>query len=286
MKKQNDYLKNKLAELEDESFITLLEETLDAKGELAEVNDDIVHISLIDDKPTEYITTGYKSLDRKMGGLGKGHVILIGGETSNGKSALATNIAVNISRDYGVLFITLEMLHTELMQRIKICNGGTVDGLDIMFQKEFRLTYKDIEPTVKNAIKMGSVDVVILDYLQYLGRGMSLQEVAVMSKEIKTIALKYEVPILVIVSLRKGEGGANKRKWTDIEIQDFMGTGAIGYDCDSAMIVSRKDLEDTFDPEHVFVKVLKTRNTKLDYNNRFIMMNWEQTKITDDFVEA
>ena len=279
--KQNDYLKSKLADLEDESFLEILESSLDIKGAIPTTEIDILHISTMEYQPTERITTGFESLDVKIGGLGKGHVVMIGGDTSNGKSALATNIAVRVSRERPVLFITLEMLHNELIERIKACNGGTVDGLDLMFQKEYRLTWKDLEPTIKKGMEMGNIELVVLDYLQYLGRGMSVQEVAVMSKEIKTLALKYKLPIIVIVSLRKGEGGANKRKWHDTEIQDFMGTGAIGYDCDTAVIVSRKDLDDEFDNDHVFIKVLKTRNTKLDYNNRFLTMNWDKTAISD-----
>ena len=144
------------------------------------------------------------------------------------------------------------------------------DGLDMMFQSEHRLTYKDIKPLLTKAIEMGSVQMVVLDYLQYLGRGMTEKEVAIMSKEIKTLALEFNIPFVVIVSLRKTEGGRNKRKCTEIEIEDYMGTGAIGYDCDCAMIASRKNLNNDFDNDSLWVKILKTRNAKLDYDNRSV----------------
>lgn len=295
MSRSNDYWRKRLANEDDETIKAIEEAVLERGAEIEDepINDDIVHISeLTEEIDAEYknwgkakgLMTGLPSLDEKLGGMGKGHVILIGGETSNGKSALAANIAVNVAREHGVLFITLEMAKAEIGARIKHINNGTVDGLDMMFQTEHRLTYKDVKPLLKKAIEMGSVELVLLDYLQYLGRGMTEKEVAIMSKEIKTLALEFNIPFLVIVSLRKSEGGRNKRKWTEIEIEDYMGTGSIGYDCDAALIASRKDMQNNFNNDHLYVKMLKTRNAHLDYNDRYLEFDWSQTRITENWV--
>lgn len=283
--------------MEDDETVKQIEKAVLERGtdiEEETPNDDIVHISeLTEEIDKEYsswgkakgLMTGLPSLDEKLGGMGKGHVILIGGETSNGKSALAANIAVSVAKENPVLFITLEMAKAEIGARIKHINGGNIDGLDMMFQTEHRLTYKDIKPLLKKAIEMGSIKLVLLDYLQYLGRGMTEKEVAIMSKEIKTLALEFNIPFLVIVSLRKSEGGRNKRKWTEIEIEDYMGTGSIGYDCDAAMIASRKDMDNNFNNDHLYVKMLKTRNAHLDYNDRYLEFDWSQTRITENWTK-
>ncbi len=292
MSRSNNYWKKRLA-LEDDETIKQIEEAVLERG--AEIEDEapadeIVHISEMEEEiKAEYdnwgkikgLRTGLPSLDEMIGGMGKGHVILIGGETSNGKSALAANIAVNVSKTNPVLFITLEMRRAEIGSRIMHINGGKLDGLDMMFQSEHRLTYKDIKPLIAKAKEMGSVEMVVLDYLQYLGRGMTEKETAIMSKEIKTLALEFNIPFVVIVSLRKTEGGRNKRKWTEIEIEDYMGTGAIGYDCDCAMIASRKNLNNDFDNDSLWVKILKTRNAKLDYDKRYVRFDWDQTRISE-----
>lgn len=281
-----DYFKRVADRLEDESLVEglgYLTEKVAGTSIDNEENEELIHITEVSDKETELISTGYTMLDKKIGGLGAGHVILIGGETSNGKSALATNIAVNVAKNMGVLFITLEMQDVELKKRLKLANNGTIDDLDILLQKKFRITYKDINGIIKNAKEMGDIKLVVLDYLQYLGRGMSMQEVAVMSKEIKTLALTHNLPLMVIVSLRKSEGGKAKRQWTEIEIEDFMGTGSIGYDCDTALIASRKNLANEFDPDHIYVKVLKTRNHALDYTDRYIEFLWNETRITEEW---
>lgn len=253
----------------------------------------IVHIQTIANKIDQAydkwgkvsgISTGYPSLDAKIGGLKKGELLLIGGETNNGKSAVAANIAVNVSREHGVLYISLEMLQEEIGSRVKYMNGGTLEGLDLMFQEEYTIDYRHIQPLFEKATAFGQVKLVVLDYLQYLGRGMTLDEVAKMSQLLKKSALRYQVPFIVIVSLRKGDGGKFKRKWTDIEVEDLMGTSAIGYDADVAMVVSRKDTENQYDPEHVWLKIIKSRNMPLDYNDRYIRFDWDKTKITESMV--
>ena len=226
------------------------------------------------------ISTGYPSLDAKIGGLKPGELILVGGETNNGKSALAQNIAVNVAREHGVLFITLEMQKSEAGSRIKYMNGGSVDGLDIMFQSEYQIDYRHLDILFENGIKSG-VELVVLDYLQYMGRGMTLDEVAKMSKLMKALALKYKLPFIVIVSLRKSDGGKFKRRWTEIEVEDLMGTSAIGYDADIAMVASRRDQSNEYQSDKFFVKIIKARNMDVDYNDRYLAFAWDKTRIKE-----
>jgi replicative DNA helicase len=226
------------------------------------------------------ISTGYPSLDAKIGGLKAGELILIGGDTNNGKSALAQNIAVNVSHAYKVAFITLEMLKTEAGSRLKHMNKGTLEGMDVDFQTEYQIDYRHLRPLFENAVANGAA-LVILDYLQYLGRGMTLDEVAKMTKLMKSLALEFQLPFLVIVSLRKSDSGKFKRKWTEIETEDLMGTSAIAYDADIALVASRRNLENEFESDKFFVKVIKARNMDLNYDDRFLAFNWDKTRITE-----
>lgn len=246
---------------------------------ISEIADDIEEASKLWGKVSG-ISTGYANLDAQIGGLKPGELLLVGGETNNGKSALAQNIAVNVSKNHGVLFITLEMQKTEAGSRIKHMNGGSIEGLNMMFQTEYQIDYRHLEALFKNGVERG-VEFVVLDYLQYMGRGMTLDEVAKMSKLMKAMALKYSVPFMVIVSLRKSDGGKFKRKWTDIEVEDLMGTSAIGYDADIALVASRKNLEGEFETDRFYAKVIKSRNMPLDYDNRFLEFEWDNTRIKE-----
>lgn len=291
---KTDWIRDKIVGLDDEALMEVAETVTEqlAGKEEEKPRNGIVHIADLEDEIQQVreekgkfkgYHTGYTTLDEKMGGLEQGSVILIGGETSNGKSALATNIALNVSEHTPVLYISLEMTRKQMLERLDTMTDGFKGRHDLLFQKEFDLSYKDLEPLFLEATEKAEVKVVVLDYLQYLGRGMDDREVAKMSKTIKKLALKYNIAFMVIVSLRKSEAGKNKRKWYDIESEDLMGTAAIGYDADTIVIASRKDEANEFNKDAIFVKVLKTRNVALDYNDRIVQLKWDRTKITEDW---
>ena len=258
---------------------------MDAADELAEVEAEKVKFL--------GLSTGYKILDKKMGGLEQGSVVLIGGETSNGKSMLSLNIALNVASSKGgfsnVLYLSLEMTRKQVWKRVASITGMTPEELtselDFSLQESFNIDYGDLEPLIKKATEENGCELVVLDYLQYMGRGMTEKEVAKMSQVIKRLALKYKICFMVIVSLRKaGADVKNKRKWYDIEVEELMGTAALGYDADVVAITSRKNMENVFIADKFYVKILKTRNTRLDFNDRIIELEWDNMKITEPVV--
>lgn len=234
------------------------------------------------------LSTGYSSLDAKMGGLEAGSVVLISGETSAGKSMLALNIALKVAADMtNVLYISLEMTRKQIWKRVMTITGldsdRMADEYDFSIQESFNLEYKDIEPLVKKATEDNGCELIVIDYLQYLGRGMTDREIAKMSQVIKRVALKYNICLIVIVSLRKSGMGSDKRKWYDTEVEELMGTAALGYDADIVAVTSRKNMENVFDHDKFFVKVLKTRNTRLDFHDRIVELDWDNMKIVEEY---
>lgn len=227
------------------------------------------------------LSTGIPLLDQQMGGMRDGEILLVGGDPNNGKSALAANVAVNVSRHSRVLFITLEMLAPAIGTRMRWINGGSIDDLDITFQAEKSINFTDLPNVFKAGVGQGGAKFVVIDYLQYLGRGMKNEEVAIMSQTIKRLAQEYSIPVMVVVSLRKDSKSSGfRRKWTEISIDDLMGTGSIGYDADVAMIVSKTDEENNYDNDHVYVRTIKIRSYPLDYNNNIAKLVWDKTRIT------
>lgn len=224
------------------------------------------------------ISTGLPTLDARIGGLKPGELILIGGKPKNGKTALAQNIATYVSRKHPVLFITLELLARQTGVRVKHINGGVLpDAGMFMVQAQHRIDYRHIKPLFEQA-KAKGVKLVVLDYLQFLGRGMDNNEVAKMSKEMKTLALEFEIPFIVIVSLRKGDTKFNT-KWYDVELDDIMGTSAIGYDADAILVCSRRDMDNEKDADHLYVKVVEVRS--MPDSGEFLRYSWDKTRITE-----
>ena len=289
----------------DEEKIKLLDVATDTVAQSkvdTAPKDGIIHIMDAADELAEVeaekgkflgLSTGYKILDKKMGGLEQGSVVLIGGETSNGKSMLSLNIALNVASSKGgfsnVLYLSLEMTRKQVWKRVASITGMTPEELtselDFSLQESFNIDYGDLEPLIKKATEENGRELVVLDYLQYMGRGMTEKEVAKMSQVIKRLALKYKICFMVIVSLRKaGADVKNKRKWYDIEVEELMGTAALGYDADVVAITSRKNMENVFIADKFYVKILKTRNTRLDFDDRIIELEWDNMKITEPVV--
>lgn len=259
-----------LAKRDAEDYGELL---LDLTGIAADIDEEEKSWGLVSG-----LSTGLPSLDARIGGLKEGELILIGGKPKNGKTALAQNIATNVARHHPVLFITLELLAKQTGVRVKHINGGTLPKPGMfMVQAQHRIDYRHIKPMFEEAKGKG-VKLVVLDYLQFLGRGMDNGEVAKMSKEMKTLALEYQLPFIVIVSLRKGDTKFNT-KWTDVELDDIMGTSAIGYDADAILVASRRDQDNNKDPDHLYVKVVEVRS--MPDSGEFLAYDWDKTRITE-----
>ena len=223
------------------------------------------------------VSSGLPSLDARIGGLRPGDIIMIAGNPGGGKSALAGNIAVSVSKAHPVLFISLEMLPKRIGARFMHYNKGTLDGIDINFQRESAIDYRHLRPLFEKAAEKGT-KLAVLDYFQYLGRGMELNEIAKMSVEMKKLAQEFEIPFIIILSLRKG-GTQFQRKWTDVELEDLMGTSAIGYDADAVIVASRKDPDNNFDPDHQWLKIVKVRD--MPDSDEYIRLKWDKTRVSE-----
>ena len=137
-------------------------------------------------------------------------------------------MAVSISKTHKVGYISLEMMPGDNGARINHMNFGNdtdlkIDGLNIYFQSASSLSEKQLRPLFEQAKEQG-FKVIFLDYLQFLGRGMTHEETSRLSQTLKRLAMDYDLPLVVIVSLRKSQGN---RKWYDITLEDLMGTSAI-----------------------------------------------------------
>ncbi|MBU9534615.1 AAA family ATPase, partial [Burkholderia multivorans] len=79
------------------------------------------HINLLERRSTggeRVISTGYEDLDRALnGGLRPGWSVILAARPGMGKTSLALNIASHAAVDHGVLFLSMEMPESELIDR-------------------------------------------------------------------------------------------------------------------------------------------------------------------------
>lgn len=116
------------------------------------------------------LRTGITDLDKAIGYLEPGNMIVLGARPSMGKTTMILNICefLSINCQLPTLFLSLEMLTGELMDRV-VANIGDVDYAAI---QEGRLSPQEYESCCDAADAIGSSRMYIDD-----GRGMTLTQV-------------------------------------------------------------------------------------------------------------
>jgi len=142
------------------------------------------------------LSTGFRKLDRAIGGFQGGMTYVIGARPSMGKTALALNVADHVALDQSLptLFFSLEMGHRLLLTRVLQArarvDGDAVRGdrrltpdemtrlsREYERQRSSRLvihgdmvqTASDVVAAVRRMKHRGGVSLVVVDYLQ-IGR--------------------------------------------------------------------------------------------------------------------
>lgn len=210
------------------------------------------------------IPTYFGELDRMLGGMHKGDLIIIAARPGIGKSSLALNIAENVAikANKTVAFFSLEMPRDQLVDRV-ISSQALIDNAvlrsgelqeehwqrlaeattilancPIYFDDSSMITVSQIKSKVR---KLKKVDLVIIDYLQLLTSGSSrgdnrVQEVSEMTRSLKIMAKDVGVPVIALSQLsRKSE----EKSRTDHrpQLSDLRESGSIEQDADSVIFI-------------------------------------------------
>ncbi len=214
------------------------------------------------------LPTGFHDLDRKLAGLHPANLVVIAARPSMGKSALATNIALNVARhDHPVAIFTLEMSREEVVQRL-LCAVGRVDSqklrtgqlqeqqwqrvaraagdlfeAPIFIDDSASLTVTEIRAKCRRLKRQRGLDLVVVDYLQLMTGGNRRnenrqQEIAEISRNLKNLARELGVPIIAVSQLNRAlEQRQDKRPM----LGDLRESGAIEQDSDVVMFIYRDE---------------------------------------------
>lgn len=212
--------------------------------------------------------SGFETLDSITGGFRPGQLCVLAARPGVGKSALATNMAVNMAKDGKVVvFFGLEMDHREIALRIladsthtstrAILNGKASAGqygkmleyIDstreskLIFSKSMNVMPPEVRATLMQiASKEKRVDMVIIDYLQLMypekrGENRNL-EIGKITRDLKVLAQNMDVTVLALSQLnRDAKGGAP-------DLTNLRDSGAIEQDADVVMLMHR-DIQNT-----------------------------------------
>jgi replicative DNA helicase len=228
------------------------------------------------------LNTGLTEIDDLTGGLQRQELIIIGGRPSTGKTSFATNLAYNIAllHNLPVIIFSLEMSSEQLTYRLlsplarieyeRLKAGrislGELEPLFIAISKLSELPIfidnssdpspLEIRAKVRRiAAKHGQLGLVLIDYLQLMGRSENanrVQELDRITRDLKQLAKDFDVPVICLSQLHRGvETRQDKRPM----MSDLRDSGGIEQAADLIALLYREDYYQSDSPERGIVEV-------------------------------
>ncbi len=223
------------------------------------------------------VTTGFKLIDKSLGGLHNSDLMVVAGRPSMGKTAFATNIAFNAakaklngqSEGTGVVFFSLEMSAEQLATRILASESGIssdairrgeipkdsfdkfvsisqeLEKLDLFIDDTPNITLNQIRNRARKLKRQRGIGLIVIDYLQLVetsgskrGSENRVQEISEITRTLKGIAKELNVPVLALSQLSRAvEQRDDKRP----QLSDLRESGSIEQDADVVMFVFREE---------------------------------------------
>ncbi len=219
--------------------------------------------------------TGFKLLDKMLGGLQKSDLVILAARPGMGKTSLAISLAQNAARKYGkrVAVFSLEMSNEQLVQRMLAAETG-IDSQrlrlgDIQGEDEWhRLMeaagalseapiYIDDTPAVstlelrtkaRRLYAEHDLDLVVVDYLQLMNSSRRsenrVQEISEISRGLKGLARELNIPVLALSQLSRAvESRQDKRPiLSDLRESGCLSGESLVYLPDEGRYVPIRDL--------------------------------------------
>jgi replicative DNA helicase len=197
-------------------------------------NDLMEHISEVIKRDGKLIgiPTGLKMFDESLGGLQNGDLVVVAGESSNGKTALALNIAFNASGfGYRVGVWSLEMRSLELTIRaysnatginqsrmaLHPLNETEINRISKMsddvnkralyVDDDAPVDYQRLKVAIKSVVLKKKLDLIVIDYLQLIKHSdfkINKHEMfAEIANDLKRLAKSLNVPVILVSQLSR-----------------------------------------------------------------------------------
>lgn len=219
----------------------------------------------------QHLPTGWPDLDRLIGGLAPGRLVVFGARPGIGKSLAGTNLAAHFAHvhRHAVLLASLEMDEQEVTRRMLAAQAsvnltslteGTLD--EAAWQRvaartgeleEMAVTVLDEAEVTVTSIRKAARDVqrerddlalVVVDYLQLLTststdrNSTEAQRLGEMSRGLKLLARESAACVVAMVQVnREGTRHSDGRP----RMTDLRGSGAIEADADQVILMHQPD---------------------------------------------
>ena len=251
------------------------------------------------------VPSGFPSLDKLTYGWQQTDLIVLAARPSVGKTAFALNLArsaaLHPTKPTPVVFFSLEMSSSQLVQRIlsaeseiwleKISRGKLEEhemkqlykrGIErlssapIYIDDTAALNIFELRAKCRRLKNKHDIGLIIIDYLQLMSgggdnkNGNREQEISKISRDLKGLAKELKVPIIALSQLSR-EVEKRKEGAKIPQLSDLRESGAIEQDADMVMFLYRPEYYDITANEmgesnkgETYVKIAKHRNGSLD----------------------
>ena len=218
-------------------------------------------------------------LSHDLFGLKRKEFIVLAGRPSNGKSALALQIAYDVAKQgFQVYFLSREMSQESLMERL-FCNLAMVNNKDMLYNPmafkhkfdDFRELIKDTKLIISDSIGVNiqdlyqaiedlpQADMIILDYIQTVrGFGKRREVLDDYIYKFKGICNKKNMVGIMVSQINRGsEMTEGKRP----QLYQLKETGALEEAADIALLVFWEHYYDASKPSADYeITIAKQRN--------------------------
>lgn len=212
----------------------------------------------------EVLTFGIPSVDRFLGGIDAGNLIILAGRPSMGKTTYSVNLAMAASLKYLTIFFTFEVKDKAIARKVvgnlrsytashlkqqKLTQSEIDNVFSDNFFKDTKLLLSDkprqttskIRSKIVKAVKKG-LKMVFIDYLGMIPcdkkTWSKANEVEIVVNELKAIALEFNIAIILLCQLNRSlEGRANHKP----VLSDLRDSGAIEQTADIVMFIHREE---------------------------------------------
>lgn len=205
------------------------------------------------------VSTGLNALDRIIGGVGAGQLILVAGATSMGKTSLLLDIFIHLARiGQRPYYYYLEMLAAHLAQRL-VQNIARVPRILVeagaqCVEEAITLTEEWpawIEPrpvpNIAGLMRMVAaqkakrdIGAVFIDHIQKInapGRG-TVEQISYVSNALSQMACDLKIPVIAACHVNRE---TLHRENHIPKLSDLRGSGSLENDSDIVMIIHRED---------------------------------------------